>query len=246
MNLRRTILLIGGFGFLIAACSSSSTPAKDAAPTAGDGSTTATDTATTQTDAADVKAGADAAGPLTDTAGMAVDAATKADAAATQADTAGVAVDAATTDALVGNADTAASSCTTSDAGAACNALTNTAPAITIGTATGDVPAGTGGTIVSGTYFLTELKVYPGSAVPSGIQFMQTLVISGCVAQLVEGSTTHKTFSLTPVGTVPNWNMVCTSKAGDTPVIVSGYTATATTFAMYSATSKFHAVYTKQ
>jgi hypothetical protein len=46
--------------------------------------------------------------------------------------------------------------------GGACNNLTMTAPPITVVAGTGTVPAGQGGTVVAGTYFLTGYVIYSG------------------------------------------------------------------------------------
>jgi hypothetical protein len=145
-----------------------------------------------------------------------------------------------------GSADAATSTCMVPDAGGMCNALVNNAPNITIGAGEGEMPVGTGGTFVDGTYFLTEMKSYVGSPVPSGIPFKQTFVLSGCTGQLVEGSNVFKTFTYAPAGIVPNWQLVCSSKPNDANVPISSYTATPTSFSIYSSLWKFYGTYTKQ
>jgi hypothetical protein len=145
-----------------------------------------------------------------------------------------------------GSVDTASSTCVVPDAGGMCNALVNGASYVTIGAGEGEMPVGTGGTFVDGTYFLTEMKAYAGSPVPSGIPFKQTFVLSGCKAQLVEGTNVYKTFTYAPVGIVPNWQMVCSSKPNDANVPISSYTATPTSFSIYSSLWKFYGTFTKQ
>jgi hypothetical protein len=144
------------------------------------------------------------------------------------------------------SADTTSSTCVVPDAGGMCNALVNNAPNITIGAGDGEMPVGTGGTFVDGTYFLTEMKSYTGSPVPSGIPFKQTFVLSGCTGQLVEGTNVFKTFTYAPAGIVPNWQLVCSSKPNDANVPISSYTATPTSFSIYSSLWKFYGTYTKQ
>jgi hypothetical protein len=252
----RTILLVGSLGILFAACGGSSDPVRknDGATGTTDGAGAKADSAAVKTDAAVVQA--DTGTVQTDTASV------QADGSVVQGDGAIVGTDTATalTDGAVVKSDTAmvlpdaaimkkdaAVACSnTPDAGAACNTLANTADSITVSAGANPMPAGTGGTIVDGTYFLTELKVYPGSPVPSGIPFKQTILISGCSLLLAEGTDVHKNSIIGPVGMELNGEMVCSSKAGDVPTEISSYTATATTFTMYSMTTRFYASYTKQ
>jgi hypothetical protein len=220
----RSWFAVGAVGLCLAACGGGGSGTKDGgAGTTGSAGATA---GTTGSAGATGAAGADGGAAGTD---------------------GGVTVSDASVDTSsdVASGDGGACSVPSVDAGA-CNALTQAAPAITIGTGTGDMPVGTGGTFVPGTYFLTEMKVYTGSPVPSGIPFRQTFVLDGCTAQLVEGTNVFKTFTYAPVGTVPNWTMACTSKAGDSAVTISSYTATATTFSLYSTQYKFYGTYTKQ
>ena len=137
------------------------------------------------------------------------------------------------------------------DAGKDCNALENTATNVTISAVTGTLAVGTGGTIVDGRYYLTEVKTYPGSSLPSGIVIRQTIDICNGTLQLSENiadvaSSTHKTSMFKPEGTAPNLSMLCSTKAGDSATNFTSYTATAKTITLYEAAGKFYMTMTKQ
>jgi hypothetical protein len=220
----RAIGVVGGLALVLASCGGESSGPTDA----GDDADALTiDGTSSDSDAADAATtnGADAA---------------DADGAADAAMTDGAPTDGAKPDAPTLTCPT------TPDGGASCNALVNIAPAVTIAAGTGDMPVGMGGNIFNGTYFLTELTAYAGSGISTGVFFTQLMVIAGCSAELVEGVNVHKTFNKNPVGIVPNWTMVCSSKVGDTPVVVSSFTATPTSLTLYSTSAKFYATYTKQ
>jgi hypothetical protein len=224
----RAIGVLGGLAFVLASCGGESSGPKDA----GDDADALTiDGAPSDTDAADAATTNDAA---------AADADGAADAATDAAMTDGAPSDGAKPDAPTLTCPT------TPDGGASCNALVNIAPAVTIAAGTGDMPVGMGGPIFDGTYFLSELTAYAGSGISTGVFFTQLMVIAGCSAELVEGVNVHKTFNKNPVGIVPNWTMVCSSKVGDAPVVFSSFTGTPTTLTLYSTSAKFYATYTKQ
>jgi hypothetical protein len=139
----------------------------------------------------------------------------------------------------------------TADAGASCNTVENTATNITITAATGTMAKGMGGTIRNGTYFLSAVLTYPGSTLPDGTAIRQTLEVCNGTALLSENiadaaKSTHKNLTITPAGTVPNVDRTCSTKANDPKNVYSSYTATATSFTLYSTDGSFEMTFTRQ
>ncbi|HRG95292.1 MAG TPA: hypothetical protein PLR99_03515 [Polyangiaceae bacterium] len=187
--------------------------------------------------------GADAAS-VTDSATPPVDAATP--------DSATPPVDAATPDSAVPPDSSAPFTCSGADAGAQCNTVVNGATDVGVTVGTGALPTGTGGTVVDGRYYLTNLTSYPGTGIPSTLVMRQTLELcsGGMVGQLVNdsaGVTKRKTFSFTTAGNVPTTIQTCQTVVGDDAIPYQSYTATATTLTFYAAAPYvFSATYTKQ
>jgi hypothetical protein len=123
-----------------------------------------------------------------------------------------------------------------SDGGAACNAVTQAATEAMTSTIKSAAPTATGGMILPGTYYLTELNVYdpagPASGpMPSGLTV--TLVIAGnvmdSVQDLPDGTQTFsETFSVN--GTTLKRDLTC-PKPG--PDLAAKYTVTGTGITIY-------------
>lgn len=146
--------------------------------------------------------------------------------------------------------DSAPTSCTpTPDAGASCNAIANTAPEIKIGAKAMALPTGTGGTIAEGRYYLTELSAYTGSPIPPGAAFKQTLELCAGIGQFVSEENGkpayYKSFTYAPNGSQPNVTQTCSSQNPNTEIPYSSFTATPTTFTLFSSQFVMSAVYTK-
>ncbi|MBK6460337.1 MAG: hypothetical protein IPF92_04920 [Myxococcales bacterium] len=199
-------------------------------------------------DAAD--GGTDAA--VTDSATPPVDATTPDSATSDSATPDSATPDAAKPDSAVPPDSSTPTTCSGADAGAQCNTVVNGATDVSVTVGTGALPIGTGGTVVDGRYFLTNLTTYPGTGVPSTLVMRQTLELcgGGSVGQLVNdqaGATKRKSFTFTRAGNVPTTTQTCESVAGDTNIPYATYTATATTMTFYAAAPYvFSATYTKQ
>jgi hypothetical protein len=133
-------------------------------------------------------------------------------------------------------------------AGAQCNTQANVGAnvvAMLVGTAT---PTGTGGPIADGRYVLTALVGYMDTPLKPGQTLRQTMVICGGSMQFVDGlvneAPVYKNLTISPSGTDPGLNQVCTTKAGLIPY--ASYTATPTSFTLYSTVGKFSATFTMQ
>jgi len=107
-----------------------------------------------------------------------------------------------------------------------CNALANAAPAVTVEQVAGDPPATLGGSIASGTYFLTNFTNYTGSVTGSSGSVQTTIQINAGTIQVVtSGTPTTRTETLSTSGS----NFTTTDTCPDTAVIQGSYTATSTT-----------------
>ncbi len=119
-----------------------------------------------------------------------------------------------------------------------CNSVVNSAPVVGEFQATANPPVPLGGTIVDGTYYLSESISYTGpngASGPTGMTIQDTLVITNAASGIatVEEVTSSNaapdertSFTFTPVGTMATAAVTC-----PTPDSLSfGYTATATTF----------------
>jgi hypothetical protein len=175
-----------------------------------------------------------------------------ADSGAAVAD-AGSSSDGSTKDAAT-TADTGAKDAGTDAVASGCNALVNSAPESTQSTIASAAPAATGGTIVDGTYFLTEFNLYDpaGSASapePSGLKV--TLAIHGNEMDSIQTlpDDSSDTFAETFVvsGTDLNRTLTCPNPGPDLQAV---YSVTGNTLTIYetNATSQLVAgsVYVKQ
>jgi hypothetical protein len=123
--------------------------------------------------------------------------------------------------------------------GQQCNAVEMTAAAITPSCVTGTIPVGTGGTIVDGTYALTEQIYYNITSCPPPVA--ETLVFSGgCRQFAIDGLrqiTSSATFAVS--GTSFTVTPTCFHAEQDAATVVSSmanvtFTATPTTFTLFS------------
>jgi len=126
-------------------------------------------------------------------------------------------------------------------AGQACNNLVNSAAAVTPTCTTGILPAGQGGSIVSGTYHFTAQTYYNVSSCPTtGVA--ETLVLAGGCLQVVSGEPLAATASATYVvqGNQLTMTTTCVDTGGlsgmlDTPT--KTFTATSTTLTIFTLNS---------
>jgi hypothetical protein len=111
-----------------------------------------------------------------------------------------------------------------------CTTLANTAAAVPVQTFAVDPPTPLGGTIVDGTYLMTEAAIYTGPDGPSGTNgtSQTTIQITGSTIQIVSaGDPPTRTITLATSGT----SFTSTDTCPDTSTVIQGsYTATATTF----------------
>ncbi len=123
------------------------------------------------------------------------------------------------------------------DAGPACNSVTNGATTVSINNVPAAVPAPMGGTLVDGTYYLTQASVYTGAGGASGstgATLQASTVLSGGTYQYVQNqngkgdSATSGTY--TTSGTSITVEQTCPLPSA---VPYSGYTATSTSFTLY-------------
>jgi alpha-tubulin suppressor-like RCC1 family protein len=121
------------------------------------------------------------------------------------------------------------------EAGAACNALTNSATAVTVSNVTGSLPTAVGGTIQSGTYVLSGVAWYGTGATG---QYQATASITAGTTQTVESTPLAagtQTYSLHLIasGTHLTAGLVCSSSSPPSSLFdlgePTGYSATATT-----------------
>lgn len=134
---------------------------------------------------------------------------------------------------------------TSPDAGA-CNDVVNAAAQIPTTVLTTPAPDGTGGALVDGPYFLTKVETYAGSALPNTATWQETIVLTGATAQMVANDSLvgpfRKTFAVATSGT----GITLTTTCGTPPVPITSYTATPTSFTLYSAPLAASRTYTKQ
>jgi hypothetical protein len=115
-----------------------------------------------------------------------------------------------------------------SDAPVVCNTVVNAAPSVTKTQVAMAPPAPQGGTLVDGTYFLTDYTIFTGpqGATGSTGTSQTTLQITGNTLQVADkGSPPTRTVMLTTSGTGFTAKTSCPSGLGD---ISGSYTATAT------------------
>jgi len=118
------------------------------------------------------------------------------------------------------------------EAATVCNMLTNSAAAITYSQVNQNPPTPQGGTIVDGTYAMTDASIYTGPNGPSGPSGMSqtTIQITGSTIQVVSsGKPTTRTVTLTTSGT----SLTATDTCPDTKVNHGSYTATSTTLLIF-------------
>ncbi len=131
----------------------------------------------------------------------------------------------------------------------ACNALVNTGTDVALVAEATAIPVGTGGTIVDGRYHLSAFKSYQGSTAGLPVSMRQTLDICGTLTQFTGDQpgqpTQHNNTTITTAGIVPTTVDTCKSKVGDTAIIYSSYTATATSVTLYASLYKFSVTFTK-
>jgi hypothetical protein len=116
------------------------------------------------------------------------------------------------------------------DAPVACNALVNGATAVTKTQVAMAPPTLLGGTVVDGTYFLTDYSIFTGPQGATGPMgtVQTTLQITGSTLQVVNSdSPPTRTVTLMTSGTGFTAKTSCPSGLGD---ILGTYTATATSF----------------
>jgi hypothetical protein len=116
------------------------------------------------------------------------------------------------------------------DGAVTCNALANTATPVTGAQVAANPPALQGGTVVDGTYALTNLTIYTGPDGPTGSTGMSqtTIEISGATIQVATNGTPGtrtETFASTAGGT-----FTATDTCPDTSAFQGAYSATSTTF----------------
>jgi hypothetical protein len=124
-------------------------------------------------------------------------------------------------------------------AGQACNTLQNMESPLAPSCASGSMPAGTGGTIVDGTYILTSYLLY-GQSCTSPVPVAETLTITGDCIQLVLGDLLSGTFSgrLATQGNMLTTTLTCQHIDVDGAVFtidtMKTYTATATSITLFT------------
>jgi hypothetical protein len=130
-------------------------------------------------------------------------------------------------------------------AGQPCNTLANVATSVTPTCVTEAMPAGTGGTIVDGTYVLTAQTYYNVPACPMS-PISETVVIAGSCFQVVFGFgdvlAGNGSTSVTVQGNSYTQTSTCTHFEFDASAQMSDgagktYSATATTFTLFTNNS---------
>jgi hypothetical protein len=124
------------------------------------------------------------------------------------------------------------------DGSTTCNALTQMATEATMATIKGAAPAGSGGAILPGKYFLKEIDVYDPTAAmaspPSPSGLITTLVIAGnvmdSIQDLPDGSSQAFSETFAVNGAVLTRNLTCPKVAPD---LAATYTVTATGITIY-------------
>jgi len=115
------------------------------------------------------------------------------------------------------------------DVAAACNALPNDAPVLSLSLVAKDPPAMTGGTIADGTYRMTAAEIDTGAGGPSGPSgetTQVTIAVSGTTVQVATKSApSHTTVSLGFAGSA---SLVWQDTCPDTQSSTAAFTASAT------------------
>jgi hypothetical protein len=130
--------------------------------------------------------------------------------------------------------------------GGACNGIPNAAPVVQQVTVNQSMPSPTaGGTIMSGTYYLTDSKIYQGGGAP--LQIQATQAIAGNVVQDVTHigmapNSTYDTRTYSTSGTTLTVTLTC----GGSATFTFGFDATSTQYTTYNNTSKTVNVWSRQ
>jgi len=133
-----------------------------------------------------------------------------------------------------------------------CNDITVTGAVVDQNAVTGDPPAGSGGTIVDGTYDLTDSTSYVGNGAigPTGVSFKESIRITGgTLEQYRQTTTSSGTTSLRAAYTMAlNNSTVSLAETCPTPSLAQQWTFTVTgsQLALISPTSRVEFVYTKK
>jgi len=120
------------------------------------------------------------------------------------------------------------------EAATVCNMLTNSATPITYSQVNQNPPVPQGGTMVDGTYAMTDASIYTGPNGPSGPSGMAqtTIQVTGTTIQIVEsGQPPTRTVTLATIGT----RFTATDTCPDAKVTQGDYTATSTTILIFLA-----------
>lgn len=131
-----------------------------------------------------------------------------------------------------------------------CNTLVNGATQIQTNDG-GQLPNGTGGTILDGTYHATSFIAHASSPIQVNQPVKETIQIfeNGTKMQIVYEDfgdpVVRATFTLAPDGTSPHVTRTCSTVEEDLGTYKS-YTATDTTFILYNSTHNFAITYTRQ
>jgi hypothetical protein len=118
------------------------------------------------------------------------------------------------------------------EAATVCNMLANSAAPITYSQVNQNPPTPQGGTMVDGTYAMTDASIYTGPNGPSGPSGMSqtTIQVTGSTIQIASsGQPTTRTVTLSTIGT----RFTATDTCPDTKVTQGSYTATATTILIF-------------
>ncbi|HEX8791718.1 MAG TPA: hypothetical protein VF765_12270 [Polyangiaceae bacterium] len=118
------------------------------------------------------------------------------------------------------------------EAATVCNMLANSASVITVQQVSQDAPMPQGGTMVDGTYAMTDVSIYTGPTGPSGPSGMTqtTIQIAGSTIQIASnGQPPTRTVTLATSGT----SFTATDTCPDSHVTHGSYTATATTILIF-------------
>jgi hypothetical protein len=129
-----------------------------------------------------------------------------------------------------------------------CNDLDNVGTDVTPVDTDVEIPTGEGGTLVLGTYVLTDVRTYAGSSVAGELPVMrQTLVLTGdggLFVNLEEGTTTRSAFEVSVVGTTATFTTTCTTDPSSFELPTSSFTADATAITLYSTSLGMSVTYT--
>jgi hypothetical protein len=135
------------------------------------------------------------------------------------------------------------------DAGAACNAIAQTATDVSIMPSGTAIPTGTGGTIVEGRYHTTAITSYTGSTV-TGVTLKQTWEFCQGGRSLVGDEPGKPQYRKSGPYTIAGNQLTspdaCTTQSPNTTVPFDSFTANATTLTFYSSSLLFSVTLTKQ